>query len=29
MFLQAQEIAGKLGEGRAVACEKIIELLKT
>lgn len=28
MFLQAQEIARKLGEGRVVACEKIIELLK-
>lgn len=27
MFLEAQEIASKMGEGRVVACEKIIELV--
>lgn len=27
MFLEAQEIASKLGEGRVIACEKIIELV--
>ncbi|KAJ5362845.1 hypothetical protein N7541_003689 [Penicillium brevicompactum] len=28
MFLKAQEIMGNLGEGRVIACEKIIELLE-
>lgn len=27
MFLKAQEIMGNLGEGRVIACEKLIELL--